>query len=129
MFRITIRLMRLMRKRYSYGLDVMHTLRPMRRHLLIRTQRTGTQKYVGLSVQSELTYALYESQAEWKDSGGSAKFSNMFENVPNPPVLSHISLIATHHTHGTNQFQRISPNRFGKKIRRNSALGRQGYNP
>ena len=35
--------------------------------------------------------------------------------------------IATHHTHGTNQFQRISPNRFGKAIRRNSAPVRQGY--
>ena len=41
MFRITIRLMRLKRKRYSYGLDVMHTLRPMRGRLLIRTQRTA----------------------------------------------------------------------------------------
>ena len=35
--------MQLMRKRYSYGLDVMHTLRPMRRRLLIRTQRAATQ--------------------------------------------------------------------------------------
>ena len=32
-----------------------------------------------------------QSQAEWKDSGGSATFSNMLESVPNPPVPSHIS--------------------------------------
>ena len=39
-----------------------------------------------LSIQSELRYAPYESQAEWSDSVGSAKSSNMLENVPNPPA-------------------------------------------
>ena len=55
----------------------------------------------------------------------------MVENVPNlppPPPYRPISVrIATHHTHGTDQFQRISPNRFGKAIRRNSVPARQGY--
>ena len=39
------------------------------------------------SVQSDLRYALYGSQAEWNDSGGSTKFSNMLEasrTVPYP---------------------------------------------
>ena len=35
--------------------------------------------------------------------------------------------IAAHQTHGTNQSHRITPNRFGKAIRRNSAPVRQGF--
>ena len=66
------------------------------------------------SVQSELGYILYESQAE------------MLENVPNPPYRPVPLRIATHHTHGTNQIHRISPNRFGKAIRKKSASVRQG---
>ena len=42
MFWIAIRLVRRMRKRYSYGSDVMHTLRPIRRLLLILIQRSAT---------------------------------------------------------------------------------------
>ena len=72
MFRTAIRLVRLMLKRYSYGSDVIHTL------LRIHT-------YV-IRIQSELRYTLYEYQAEWSDSGGSAKCYNMLENVANPPV-------------------------------------------
>ena len=34
--------------------------------------------------------------------------------------------ISTHYAHGTYQIHQISPNRFGKAIRRNSAPVRQG---
>ena len=45
-FRIAIRLVRLIRKCYLYGSGVIHTLRPMRRLLQIRTQRSDTHLYV-----------------------------------------------------------------------------------
>ena len=66
------------------------------------------------SVQSELRYALYESQAEWNDSGGTDIFSSMLESVPNPPVLSRTPPnFQALYTRYTNQIHRISPNRFG----------------
>ena len=48
----------------------------------------------------------------------------MSRTLPYRPISVRI---ATHQSHGTNQFQRVSPNRFGKAIRRNSASVRQGY--
>ena len=48
----------------------------------------------------------------------------MSRTLPYRPISVRI---ATHHTHDTSQFHRISPNRFGKAIRRNSAPVRQGY--
>ena len=56
--------------------------------LLRINQLTGMSLTGMLSVQSELRYAPYESQAEWSDSVCSANFSNILENVPNPPVPS-----------------------------------------
>ena len=48
----------------------------------------------------------------------------MSRTLPYRPISVRI---ATHHTHVTNHFQRTSPNRFGRAIRRNSVPVRQGY--
>ena len=83
------------------------------------------------SIQSELWYAPYtnlKSNGVIRGGGGGgggggclARFSNMFENVQNPPVPFRTPPSAIHHTHNTNQIHRIFPNWFGKAIRRGSS--------
>ena len=65
------------------------------------------------SEQFEFRYPPYESQAEWSDSGSSAKFSNMLENVTSPPVLSRTP--PNRHAPYT-RYEANSPN-FRKSIR------------
>ena len=82
LFRIATRLIRLIRKLYSYGSDVLHTLRPIRRLLLIRTQRSATQ---GGGPRVVVSTAAFHARVRGSVPGlGGLKETKMF--LPHPRV-------------------------------------------
>ena len=72
MFQIAIRLVRLIRKRYLYGSDEIHTLQPMCRLLLIRIHTHQYNTYVNRTIRIKIR--TYESQTELFGGGGRQNF-------------------------------------------------------